>query len=82
MTFMRLLRMMRIAKMLRLTRVLRVFNDLRIMLESIAGSLLSLFWCFAIEDILGVVVHREPQPHPDLAQEIHGKPKEKKQDEA
>eukprot|EP00747_Dinoflagellata_sp_TGD_P103453 gnl/TRDRNA2_/TRDRNA2_168967_c0_seq1.p1 gnl/TRDRNA2_/TRDRNA2_168967_c0~~gnl/TRDRNA2_/TRDRNA2_168967_c0_seq1.p1 ORF type:complete len:443 (-),score=83.23 gnl/TRDRNA2_/TRDRNA2_168967_c0_seq1:80-1408(-) len=48
MTFMRTLRMMKMAKMLRVARVLKSFKDLRVMLMCIAGSLMSLFWCFVM----------------------------------
>eukprot|EP00747_Dinoflagellata_sp_TGD_P208038 gnl/TRDRNA2_/TRDRNA2_81561_c0_seq1.p1 gnl/TRDRNA2_/TRDRNA2_81561_c0~~gnl/TRDRNA2_/TRDRNA2_81561_c0_seq1.p1 ORF type:complete len:632 (+),score=121.38 gnl/TRDRNA2_/TRDRNA2_81561_c0_seq1:58-1953(+) len=47
-SFMRSLRVMKLAKLLRMARVLRVFKDLRLMIECIAGSLLSLFWCFVM----------------------------------
>jgi len=43
-TFMRTLRILKMAKILRGLRVMKVFSELRLMLNSLAGSLSSLFW--------------------------------------
>merc|ERR1712061_758261 len=47
-TFMRSLRLLRIAKILRMVRVMRFFAELRVILNSVLGSLLSLFWAFVM----------------------------------
>jgi len=48
MTFMRSFRLLKLSKVLRMFRVLRFFADLRLMLDCVAGSFLSLLWCFVI----------------------------------
>merc|ERR1712045_126720 len=46
--FMRVLRVLKIAKILRVVRVLRLFSELRLMLNSIIGSFMNLFWSVAM----------------------------------
>mmetsp|Transcript_21335 Transcript_21335/g.61685 ORF Transcript_21335/g.61685 Transcript_21335/m.61685 type:complete len:643 (-) Transcript_21335:28-1956(-) len=43
-TFMRVLRILKMAKILRVVRVMRFFAELRLILNSLLGSLASLFW--------------------------------------
>eukprot|EP00928_Gymnodinium_smaydae_P039180 TRINITY_DN26819_c0_g1_i1.p1 TRINITY_DN26819_c0_g1~~TRINITY_DN26819_c0_g1_i1.p1 ORF type:complete len:731 (-),score=167.86 TRINITY_DN26819_c0_g1_i1:97-2289(-) len=47
-TFMRTLRIFKMAKILRVVRVMRFFTELRLMLNSLVGSMLSLFWSFVM----------------------------------
>jgi len=47
-TFMRVLRVLKVAKILRVVRVLRLFSELRLMLNSIVGSFMNLFWSMAM----------------------------------
>merc|ERR1740138_1541372 len=47
-TFMRTLRVIKMAKILRVVRVMRFFTELRVMLNSVLGSFVSLFWAFAM----------------------------------
>eukprot|EP00747_Dinoflagellata_sp_TGD_P170630 gnl/TRDRNA2_/TRDRNA2_202674_c0_seq1.p1 gnl/TRDRNA2_/TRDRNA2_202674_c0~~gnl/TRDRNA2_/TRDRNA2_202674_c0_seq1.p1 ORF type:complete len:631 (+),score=115.14 gnl/TRDRNA2_/TRDRNA2_202674_c0_seq1:58-1950(+) len=53
-TFLRSLRMLKLAKMLRMIRVLHIFQDLRMMVYSIIGSVVSLLWCFVM---LGFILY-------------------------
>ncbi|CAE8636687.1 unnamed protein product [Polarella glacialis] len=48
MTFMRTFRVLKIAKVFRIVRVLRFFTELRLMMRSVAGSFMSLFWSFVL----------------------------------
>ena len=43
-TFLRALRLFKLAKILRMVRVMRYFAELRVMLNSVLGSFMSLFW--------------------------------------
>eukprot|EP00928_Gymnodinium_smaydae_P043485 TRINITY_DN29120_c0_g1_i1.p1 TRINITY_DN29120_c0_g1~~TRINITY_DN29120_c0_g1_i1.p1 ORF type:complete len:610 (-),score=103.14 TRINITY_DN29120_c0_g1_i1:251-2080(-) len=43
-TFMRSLRLLKLAKILRMVRVMRFFAELRVILNSLMGSFVSLFW--------------------------------------
>jgi len=47
-TFMRTLRVLKMAKILRVVRVARIFTELRLMLNSVLGSFVSLFWAFVL----------------------------------
>lgn len=48
MTFMRSLRLLKLSKVLRMFRVLRFFHDLRLMIDCVTGSFISLLWCMVI----------------------------------
>merc|ERR1712190_57686 len=43
-TFMRLLRLLKLAKIMRMVRVMRLFAELRVILNSVMGSFMALFW--------------------------------------
>eukprot|EP00747_Dinoflagellata_sp_TGD_P085852 gnl/TRDRNA2_/TRDRNA2_163043_c1_seq1.p1 gnl/TRDRNA2_/TRDRNA2_163043_c1~~gnl/TRDRNA2_/TRDRNA2_163043_c1_seq1.p1 ORF type:complete len:635 (-),score=113.61 gnl/TRDRNA2_/TRDRNA2_163043_c1_seq1:508-2412(-) len=47
-SFMRVFRILKVAKILRMVRALRVFHSLRIMIQTLAGSLSALFWVFVM----------------------------------
>lgn len=42
------LRILRLVRVLRVVRLLRLFSELRLMLKSVVGSVVSLFWSFAM----------------------------------
>merc|ERR1719215_17009 len=44
-SFLRCLRDLKIAKVIRVVRAVRFFQELRMMLNSVLGSFLMLFWC-------------------------------------
>eukprot|EP00747_Dinoflagellata_sp_TGD_P132370 gnl/TRDRNA2_/TRDRNA2_175073_c0_seq1.p1 gnl/TRDRNA2_/TRDRNA2_175073_c0~~gnl/TRDRNA2_/TRDRNA2_175073_c0_seq1.p1 ORF type:complete len:515 (-),score=90.45 gnl/TRDRNA2_/TRDRNA2_175073_c0_seq1:158-1555(-) len=46
--FLRLLRILKILEMLRVIRVMRFFRELRLMVSSILGSVMSMFWAFVL----------------------------------
>mmetsp|Transcript_41825 Transcript_41825/g.94076 ORF Transcript_41825/g.94076 Transcript_41825/m.94076 type:complete len:699 (+) Transcript_41825:155-2251(+) len=46
--FVRTIRIFKLAKILRVIRVMRFFSELRLMVNSLAGSLFSLFWSFVM----------------------------------
>lgn len=47
-SFLRLIRIFKIAKILRIFRTLRFFAELRLMLDCVLGSFVSLFWCLLL----------------------------------
>jgi len=47
-TFMRSLRLLKLSKILRMVRVMRFFSELRLILNSLLGSLISLFWAIVM----------------------------------
>lgn len=46
--FLRSVRLIKMVKIFRMLRVMRFFRELRLMLYSIGGSLVSFFWCFVM----------------------------------
>lgn len=55
-TFVRILRILRIVRIIRLIRVLKVFRELRVLINSIMGSLKSLCWTILLLIIIMYVV--------------------------
>jgi len=53
-TYMRTLRVLKLARILRVIRVAKIFTELRLMLNSVLGSFISLFWAFVM---LGIVFY-------------------------
>lgn len=47
-TFLRSIRLVKMVKIFRMLRVMRFFRELRTMLYSLAGSMVSFFWCFVM----------------------------------
>merc|ERR1719272_2041697 len=47
-TFLRALRIFKVSRALRLLRAVKFFSELRLMLDCIMGSVMTLIWCLAL----------------------------------
>eukprot|EP00931_Biecheleriopsis_adriatica_P100962 TRINITY_DN76195_c0_g1_i1.p1 TRINITY_DN76195_c0_g1~~TRINITY_DN76195_c0_g1_i1.p1 ORF type:complete len:647 (+),score=124.87 TRINITY_DN76195_c0_g1_i1:34-1941(+) len=79
----RLLRLCKVAKVLRIFRTLEFFQELRLMAECVAGTLVNAFWCttllffiiyiFTLLICQGLVAHFEEHSHGHLTSEANDK---------
>merc|ERR1712233_260409 len=49
---MRVLRLVRVGKVARIARMVRFFQEMRVLMSSIAGSFISMFWSFSLLSLI------------------------------